>query len=63
MAELPATTWSDPTRTVEYSADTAVAIVDASAVAIVDASAVALVDTGVTADYLPATVWSGDNNS
>lgn len=59
---LPATIWQDPGGLVEFGSDGPFYIVDPSGTFLVDPSTIFIVDTGVTADLIPATVWSEDDS-
>lgn len=56
-ADLPATTWENPNREVEYTVGDANSIVDPDGNNFVDPDGNQVVDTGVTTDYMAATAW------
>lgn len=60
-ANVPATVWQDPDQDVEYTVGDANSIVDPSGNTLVDPDGNQVIDTGVTADFIPATVWSEDD--
>ncbi len=60
--DIAATTWQDPFRQVEYEVGDTNDIVDPSGNYLVDPSGNQVIDTGVTADYMAASVWTEDDS-
>ena len=59
---VPTTAWTDPKREVEFTSGTAQSIADTTGQLLVDTAGVSVVDTGITATYMPATVWTEDDS-
>lgn len=60
--DVPATSWQDPLREVEYVVGDSNNIIDPDSNNLVDPSENQIIDTGVVADYMPASVWQEDDD-